>query len=510
MYSVHTGKRGLPQQMQPAQAVPPKPKGGFGGGSFAMPQYEAKGPGMWDKIAMASAMLRDYDGTLGSGNYQQAKGEFDQRQQQQRSDFDAKQQQALMEAAAAGDPRAMFMLSPQLAVSQQNRGEDIVREDARYADTRNDRTQDVDWRNRTYQDTRADRADDVGFRDMAFDHTVNTDLRDYNAAQANARLSSQKPVALGEGMYAVWDTEAKTWDIQGSGENTFDADTFYMPPGSAAQNGFIQAHFQTTGFGDQMGGQGSAGASGSPDTPPISPQEYQKYRASTLAKSDSKVMEDARSRSNSIATTLMPQLDTLDAMINEGMPMGPYGDAAAAVGTYVPALQGSLGVPTGEEIGRRDVFKQQATKMVLDVAEQAKGSMSDSDREWFKTTAPQLVQTKTGAKMVIEATRALAKRDQEFSEASEMWNSARGGLSIPDENGETFYQAWQKYAAENPVVPSGAAPTSGAGPGPGTPASENIPTITDPSQLNQLQDGQRWRAPDGSIRIYKAPKTGAW
>ena len=283
MFSIHTGKRGLPQQMQPAQmAVPPRPKSAFGSGTFSVPQYNPQGPSLRDKIAMASGMLMDYDGTLGSGNYDRAKGEFDQRGAAAKEAFDRQQQEALMQAVAAGDPRALFMLSPQLAIGQQNRGEDIKRDDARYADTRQDRRQDVDWRNQTYQDTRTDRTEDVGFRDKQFKYGVETDRRDYGRgvmeSDRNYQLAADQAAMEREKFLA----EAGGGFIGAGQPPSMQSSPFGNMPIYGQDGGLMTIDYQGEGFG-MDGGEQSAPMGPTGRKPTVFDKKFDEASAKDLA-----------------------------------------------------------------------------------------------------------------------------------------------------------------------------------------------------------------------------------
>jgi hypothetical protein len=147
--------QGLMAQGKPAHQSGPS-KGLLGSETFQKPDMTLS-----DKMGLISGMLMDYDGTMGSGNADRARGMYDQRVGEAQGTFEEQRQRKLMEAAAGGDMNAMFMLDPSMAL-----GERRDRRDFRYGVGR-DQTLDERFE-RGYTDERGDRAEDVDFRERGF------------------------------------------------------------------------------------------------------------------------------------------------------------------------------------------------------------------------------------------------------------------------------------------------------------------------------------------------------
>jgi hypothetical protein len=113
--------QGLMAQGKPAHQSGPS-KGLLGSETFQKPDMTLS-----DKMGLISGMLMDYDGTMGSGNADRARGMYEQRVGEAQGTFEEQRQRKLMEAAAGGDMNAMFMLDPSLAL-----GERRDRRDFRY------------------------------------------------------------------------------------------------------------------------------------------------------------------------------------------------------------------------------------------------------------------------------------------------------------------------------------------------------------------------------------------
>lgn len=336
-----------------------------------------------------------------------------------------------------------------------------------------------------YTDTRADRTEDVDFRNQQYERGIYENDRAYAARTAPDPGSW---ASAGEG--TIYNT--RTGDMKGGG--TFDANTGmgnygYAPPPSS-EGGFFQIAFGDTGGQVQEGFQGidpQATAPGQP-LPQINQAEYQKYRGSSLAKSDAQQLEEARAASTKYSTAIRPKLDTLSGMLEAGVPTGAYSGIVRGVGERVPALRGNFGVPDKDELARADTFESAANQLVLDMASVAKGSMSDSDRAFFTTMAPQLSQTDPA--FVIDALERQGQRNQEYADGAEIWNVRYGGLSLPNENGETFTQLWTQYVSENPIVPGTSTNEVGGG----------VTRIQDAQGYAALPSGATYVAPDGITR----------
>jgi hypothetical protein len=304
-----------------------------------------------------------------------------------------------------------------------------------------------------------------------------------------------RPVSLGEGQYATYNPESQRWDVSGGGGG-FDAGAGgfgYTPPPSS-QGGFIQAAFDTGGGEPSNDFRGipyapDAQTSG-PALPNMKQAEYDKYRGSSLAKADTEELSDARAASMKFSKTIQPRLDTMKAMIDQGIPMGPMSGVGESIGSYAPALQGRAGVPSGDEIARRRAFDATAKQLTIDMASIGKGAMSDSDRVFFEGMAPQLINTEDGARLVIDALERQGQRNQEYADGAEIWSTNYGGLSMPNEEGKTFIQKWTQYASENPIVPSTHGEQTGG----------RVMRINDAAGYASVPSGSEYIAPDGIKR----------
>ncbi len=153
-----------------------------------------------DKAGVLGAMLLDLDGGFGKGNARAAQSDLRdmlaQRDAEAMAGFEKQRQAALMEAAAGGDERALFMLSPSTALNQKNSQQKFE-----YAKGR-DQVADQRY-NQSYQDQRSDRSEDVAFRDQSYQRGVHESDRTFEA-QERARAQANAPknmwVSLGDGV----------------------------------------------------------------------------------------------------------------------------------------------------------------------------------------------------------------------------------------------------------------------------------------------------------------------
>jgi hypothetical protein len=199
VFSIHTGKQGLPMAMRPqAPPTPKKPRNMFGGDGWAMEDY-TKPKGTWsDMLSQIGGKMQDLDGTMGSNNFDKALSAMQQRQAEDKASFDEAQKRKMMEAAAGGDQRALAMMDP------------IGARNFEYQQSRN--AAEDKYRDRVYGDGRTDRKDDVAFRDKQytrvgeqFDATMGQrgEFHDDDMALGHARLNADRDAAAAKAAAGV-------------------------------------------------------------------------------------------------------------------------------------------------------------------------------------------------------------------------------------------------------------------------------------------------------------------
>lgn len=286
-------------------------------------------------------------------------------------------------------------------------------------------------------------------------------------------------------------------------------DNFYIPTSADADNPFIQLQFGGMPTQGAEGGTlfdngeiytpGANGAQGGGGMPPnVDPNMYQRYRSSEYAKTDAEVAKDAREAAIKISTKTMPQIAQLKSLAGQ-FPSGFASDARYEAGRVAPFLRGNVGMSEAE-MAARDTFVSQTKAFVLDLAQQMKGSLSDSDRAWVETMGARTNMMPESINQVLDTAERMAERQEFYAQGAEVWSNQYGGLSMTDQNGKNFYQAWSDWSSMNPITGGtygGDAPTSGQSrrggddrKGGGTPKYERTATNPQTGEKIGLVNGQ--------------------
>lgn len=486
----HTAPQAQPWQvpgiMDPASAKAAK-RGLFG----AVSEPEKAKANWADKMGLLGGMLLDLDGGFGKGNARTAQQDLQSmlasRDQQAMAQFEQKRKDALMQAASQGDSRALFMLSPELAISQNNtdRAFDYGKSRDQVQDTRYQDQQDYARGRDALQDERWDKSYDRGV--LESDRTFE--------AQEQARRNANAPrniwQSAGDGVIFNQAT-GQHQNVSGGGSG-FGGSSQQSQPTMTFGGDFIPAAFSQLGPA-QMGGQDGdfylVDGDQQPAQPqPIDEQRYQFYRSSEQAKQDAKLLEDARQRAISYTTQTAPKIQEMRRLMDQGMEMGPLAGMRENVARTLPFTRGLPGIPDAGELARAGAFRNIAGNMVLEMAEKSKGSMSDSDLAYFKTLTPQVEAGKLTSQGALDAMEKVSERDRQYAATSEAWTNRYGGLSMPDENGQTFFTSWGEWTQMNPLFGEGM-PTSG----------QDIQTISDDAGYDALPSGATFIGPDGRKR----------
>jgi hypothetical protein len=394
---------------------------------------------------------------------------------------DQGQQSIAQLLGASGDPMAAINYKTQMDATakaderytdetQYGRGRDAM-SDQRYADeTQYGRGRDA-LSDTRYTQEYTDQRGDVAY--------------ERSAASAARRSSAERPVALGDGGALVYNPQTKAWEMQtlggggaspgGAGATGTPAgDNFYIPTSADAENPFIQLQFGGSPTQGTNGGTlfdngeiytpGASDAQQGGGVPPgMDPGLYQRYRGSEYAKTDAKIAKDAREAAIKISTKTMPQIAQLKSLSTQ-FPSGFTSDLQYEAGRAVPFLRGNVGM-NESQMAARDTFVSQTKAFVLDLAQQMKGSLSDSDRAWVETMGARTNMTPESINQVLDTAERMAERQEFYAQGAEVWSNQYGGLSMTDQTGKNFYQAWSDWSSMNPITGGtygGDAPTSGA------------------------------------------------
>jgi hypothetical protein len=167
------------------------------------------------------------------------------------------------------------------------------------------------------------------------------------------------------------------------------------------------------------------------------------------------------------ATSRLSKMQQIDRLL------GDQGGAGAETGLAIKKAAAAIGVQLDlpENIGRAEAAQALANELALQLRNPAggagmPGAMSDSDRSFLASMTPGLSQTPEGRKMLIEATKRIAKRNQEVARHARDYARKNGGRI--DVNFETSLQnAFGNKSLFDDMVPGNAIPVNS----PGGPAS---------------------------------------
>jgi len=127
------------------------------------------------------------------------------------------------------------------------------------------------------------------------------------------------------------------------------------------------------------------------------------------------------------------------------------------VGTEIAAVAQSLGMNIDPKLGNKQAAEALSNQMALELRNPAggagmPGAMSDEDRSFLKNMTANLGKTPEANAMILDATRKVAKRDQEVAAMARTYRAKRGSLD------EGFYNELDAFSKANPLFQSAAAP----------------------------------------------------
>lgn len=200
-----------------------------------------------------------------------------------------------------------------------------------------------------------------------------------------------------------------------------------------------------------------------------SEQTYATYRASRQASRDQEALEEYTQAADTARDVTDPKLREIEGLLDPngdgsfdgGAPVGPAAGFRAGASRFVPQndaaewVASRLGIPDQEQGGQLYATKAAVNQLVLDVMGKLKGVASDNDTQLIRETAPEWWQRPEQIMMIVGVQRSLGQRAREKSYIAEEWTNRIGGLSLPNQNGQTFYQFWDQYISENSILPQG-------------------------------------------------------
>jgi len=124
----------------------------------------------------------------------------------------------------------------------------------------------------------------------------------------------------------------------------------------------------------------------------------------------------------------------------------------APIGMEVAAYAQSLGMNIDPKLGNRQALEAVSREMALQLRSPAggagmPGALSDQDRKFLESMTPGLSKTPEGNRMIVEARKKLAQRDQEVAKLARDYRSKKGTLD------EGFYEELSRFSSANPLFP---------------------------------------------------------
>lgn len=159
------------------------------------------------------------------------------------------------------------------------------------------------------------------------------------------------------------------------------------------------------------------------------------------------VMDGSKTAQGTLAS-----LDQMNAILDAGARTGSLAGMEEQVGSFLTALGLDPKTFGLQDPGALQAFAGLGLQSALKYVQSTSGSISNAEMELFIGAAPGLSQTPEGNRLIINATRALAKRDIEMARQLRQWEKQYGSPSAQDKNGNTFLDTWDAYAAQHPVI----------------------------------------------------------
>lgn len=150
-------------------------------------------------------------------------------------------------------------------------------------------------------------------------------------------------------------------------------------------------------------------------------------------------------KAGAAAPTKLGKLDRMEQLM-EGVSTGKLQPAI----TQVAAVAESLGFKVDSKLGPKQALEALTNEIALELRNPAggagmPGALSDSDRQFLMTLPPGLSKTREGNKLIIQTSRAVAKREQEVARLAREYRKKNGSLD------EGFYDELADFSAANPL-----------------------------------------------------------
>ena len=436
-----------------------------------MEQPAALRKGWTDHAKEIGGLLMDLDWTTRGGMYDRARQDWAGRQAEHaQQQLQAKQDRLLTQATQGLTPRmqALAKLNPNAFTSHQmGAGERKLERDIRAKN----RSQDIDYRNkrdviidgRYVDETQYRRGRDVAgdaHREKVYNRGVLESDRAHKLA-SQPRTDRYQFYNMGDHLIRG---DTATGEMEPSAGYMMSPDMLEPPPpqfGGDFWNwhGGEQPQRQPiNGHGGQLYKIQQSSDSGEFMQPP--PEEYSKNRQRTAGKDDQKRLQDIQALSSELTNSMGFAYDEMEELLNNGAPIGPNPNWRANASRL--GLGFLPGVPSKEQAGQLAEFQGLAMIPTMARVAQTKGAISNKEMDMFMRSVPNAHQDPSEARAMIESGRKLIARTQDFARAAAQWEYTYGGLSVLDEEGRSFDNAWAEYIDANPFMSARTAePTSG-------------------------------------------------
>lgn len=120
------------------------------------------------------------------------------------------------------------------------------------------------------------------------------------------------------------------------------------------------------------------------------------------------------------------------------------------LGKEIASYARSLGINLDPNLGNKEAIEAVSNEMALEMRNPAggagmPGAMSDADRQFLQNIVPNLQKTPEGNRMIIEARRRLARREQDIAKLARDYRASKGSLD------EGFYEELDKRFGSVPL-----------------------------------------------------------
>ncbi|TXH47562.1 MAG: hypothetical protein E6Q97_26900 [Desulfurellales bacterium] len=213
-------------------------------------------------------------------------------------------------------------------------------------------------------------------------------------------------------------------------------------------------------------------------------EKFLEKNAESLVKDWDAIRDGARSAAGNIGTIQMMR----NLVSDPSMPQGPGSGFSIAA----RKLLDSVGIPT-EGLNKAQMFEALANGMALKARTDMPGAMSDGDRQFLLTMAPNLGKTPQGNAMLLDMMERVERRKIEVARMASNYAQHTGG-AVDDR----FFTLLSEWSAQRPLFPEAARMAPPPAGGAKANGAEPVPVQT-PEDAMKLPPGTPIRLPDGSI-----------